>query len=71
MKYRLIRGWTPHEIFEWANTLDYPEAMFFMPDTNDHEVLKICGRIYACVSTSKNQHEALARWLVANTEGDW
>ena len=71
MKYQLINGWTPHDIFEWANKLNYPEAMFYMPHTNDIEILKVCGRIHAFVSTAKNQHEAVARWLVANTEGDW
>ena len=72
MKYQLLNGWTPHNLFSRLNRLSNPQRFFdcyvpgaspFYPDTMG-AIIKYCRE-------SKNHHEALARWLVANTEGDW
>lgn len=79
MKYQLLNGWNPHTAFEaWiigVNTKQIPAAYFRL--TNGEYCFdqpfspKIWGRIKCFCKNSYNTHEAFARWLVTNTEGDW
>lgn len=79
MKYQLLNGWTPHDVFKaWivgVNTEQIPAAFFRSRKGNfclkQPFSLKIFNRIVRHCELSKNTHEAFARWLVANTEGDW
>lgn len=79
MKYQLLNGWTPHEVFQvWVEsggTRGVPCMYYRVTEglVNDGQPFdnRTSGEIFKYCIFSKNTHEAFARWLVANTEGDW
>ena len=72
MKYQLLNGWTPEKLFARLSYWPEPRKFFthHIPDRSPFS-LEVCQDIWLFLFFSLNQHEALARWLVANTEGDW
>lgn len=72
MKYQLLNGWTPHSFFAvWVRYTDTSGILcgrlWRLGPFNEEKT----GEVYTLCFSAKNTHEALARWLVANTEGDW
>jgi len=79
MKYQLLNGWTPHSVFygatsSWHNAVPglwYRIEHGYVLDLKQPFSKRAYDRLHKFSTKFDNKHEALARWLVANTEGDW
>lgn len=68
MKYQLLHAWTPHSVFEAVNS--GPACWQVFGETPPFTPPAYADFIDS-VWSNATPEEALARWLVANTEGDW